>query len=284
MSITERVTSHYGFGSVGATVLDAIEVAGLDTHALQPEDLAPVDEFHTRGRQATEDLAAALGLKAWMHVLDIGAGLGGPARHVTSAVGCRVTGVDLVQEYVDVARVLAQRCDLGARLTFCQGDAVSIPFDDASFDAVMTQHACMNIADKRAVYAEAHRLLRPDSTFGIYDIMQGPGGSPFYPVPWAEDASTSFLTTPREACELLCGAGFDVVSVDDRTDECVQWFDDMRARAGDGARPLGIHLLLGPRFPEIATTLMRNLVERRTIAIQVICRKPDTPNVGAHTS
>ncbi len=274
MSVAQRVSKHYGFGRVRETVLAAVADAGLDPEALRPEDLAPVDEFHTRGREATDDLIRALQLEPEMHVLDLGSGVGGPARHVASVVGCRVTGVDLVDEYVEFARDLGARCGLDARLAFRQGDATRLPFEDASFDAVMTQHACMNIVDKAAVYREAVRLLPPGGRFGLYDLMQGPGGAPFYPVPWARDRSTSFLATLRETRELLNAAGFEIVSISDRTDDCIDWLEAMRRRAASEARPLGIHLLLGAGFPQIAANLLRNLGHRRVSAIQVICRRP----------
>jgi ubiquinone/menaquinone biosynthesis C-methylase UbiE len=273
MSVTQMVSDHYGFGTVRQTVLGALEAPGLRHDALRPDDLAPFDEFHTRGRRATEELVAAMELRPSMHVLDVGSGVGGPARHVADSIGCRVTGLDLVDEYVDLAGALASACGLSDRLTFLQGDATRMPFAGETFDAAYTQHACMNISDKSAVYAEVRRLLRPDAgVFGIYDVMQGPGGTPFFPVPWAKSPRTSFLATPREVRDSLDAAGFDVESVEDRTEECVAWFEEVRAHAASTERPLGIHLLLGPRFPEIAANLMRNLVERRIAAVQVIAR------------
>ena len=238
MNVEQRVAKHYGYGDVAEAVLGAILQSGLDPDRLRPEDLAPVDEFHMRGRDATRELVAAMGLDASLRLLDVGSGLGGPARHVAAEVGCRVTGIDLVDEYVSIASVLSERCGLAERLDFHRGSALAMPFDDGSFDAAMTQHVAMNIADKPALYAEVRRVLRPGARFGIYDILRGPAGEPLFPVPWARDSSTSFLATPDELRELLKGAGFEIVSWADRTQDCLAWFERMVRRASGGAPPI----------------------------------------------
>ena len=238
----DRVAAHYGRGGLAEALDAALETAGLTANRLLPGDLAPVDEFHMGGRTTTRELVDAMGLSSSMHVLDVGCGLGGPARHVAADVGCRVTGLDLVDEYVDVARHLSHRCGLHNQVEFRQGSALELPFEDGSFDAAFTQHACMNIEDKARVYSEVHRVLRPGAAFGVFDAMRGPGGPPRFPVPWAEFADTSFLATPAATSETLVTAGFDVHSVADRTDACIRFFERMRDRPPEVRGPLGLHL------------------------------------------
>jgi len=270
--VERDVAAHYGRGDLATTLLRALRAAGLDAGPIRPEQLARVDEFHMRGRDATTELVTAMALGPEQHVLDVGCGLGGPTRHVAAEVGCPATGVDLVREYVEVARDLTARCGLARTVHFEEGNAYDLPFADGSFDAALTQHACMNIPDKARVYAEVRRVVRAGAPFGVYDAMQGPGGDVAYPVPWAEDASISFLSTPDETCRTLREAGFRVESVEDRTQECLAWLQGMRARAEAGAPALGFHLLLGARFARMAETLVRNLSERRVVGVQVVAR------------
>jgi SAM-dependent methyltransferase len=268
----QNVVDHYGHGQVVATVLEALALHGLDGPTLQPEQLAPIDEFHMRGRAATRELIAALDLAPGVEVLDVGCGLGGAARHFAAEVGCRVTGLDLTPEYVEMAELLGRRCGLEQLLEFRQGNALSMPFADGSFDAAISQHAAMNIADKAQLYREVRRVLRPGATLGIYDVLAGPGGPVKFPVPWAADASSSFLATPDQLRQELTNAGFEVVGFSDRTEVCRTWVDALGANAETGAPKLGFHLLLGDAFPLMAQNMGRNLVERRIAPTQVVCR------------
>ncbi len=274
MSLEQNVAAHYRRGDLGAVILDALSDAGKDVDRLTLEDLAPIDEFHIRGREATLDLGRGLGLAAGMHVLDVGSGLGGPSRHLAAAHGCRITGVDLTDEYCRVAVMLAERVELAGRVDYQQANALAMPFEDAAFDAAYTQHVAMNIPEKTALYGEIARVLKPGGLFGIYDILQGPGGDLYYPVPWAQDASTSFLATPEALRTHLEAAGFEVVGWRDTTAEGRAWFEAMRQRIAEQGPPkLSYHILLGPIFTEMAQNQVRNLAEDRIALAEVICRK-----------
>lgn len=275
MSVEQRVTEHYGRQDLAAEILGALERAGKDLSRLRPDDLASIDEFHIRGREATAELGRALRLDTSTRVLDVGSGLGGPSRHLADLYRCRVVGLDLTEEYCRTATVLADRVGLGGTVEYLQGSALDIPLPDASFDRVYTQHVAMNISDKRRFYAEVARVLKPGGLFGLYDLLEGPGGPVHFPVPWARDPATSFLAAPDELRDLLSGSGFEIIGWRDTSAEGRAWFQQLRERIErDGPPTLGFHLLLGPEFREMARNQVRNLEEQRILPTEVICRKP----------
>ncbi|MBL8446000.1 MAG: methyltransferase domain-containing protein, partial [Zoogloeaceae bacterium] len=248
--------------------------AGKDVDRLTPEDLAPVDQFHIRGRMATLELARAAGLDATQRVLDVGCGVGGTSRCLATEFGCHVTGIDLTDEYCRAAEVLSARTGLSHLVEYRQGDATSLPFDDQSFDVVWTEHVAMNIPDKSRLYSEMHRVLKPGGTLAIYDIFAGPAGPVLFPVPWARTPDTSFLVEPDELRDLLGEAGFTVTDWSDTTEAARTWFVALAEKIRrDGFPPLGFHVLLGGDFQAMAQNQGRNLQEGRIVLGQVVARK-----------
>ncbi len=270
--MAHAVATHYaGDDDLAAAIAARFRQAGKDPGALRAADLAAVDEFHIRGRKATLELAGALGLDAASHLLDIGSGLGGPARTVAEAHGCRVTGLDLTQAFCDAAAAMSGWVGLGDQVAFRQGDATALPFGDASFDAAMTVHAAMNIAAKDRMYAEARRVLKPGSRFGIYDVLQGEGGEVLFPVPWAREPSISHLATPGDMLRLLAAAGFEVETVEDSTEESLAWFEALVNRP---APPVTFQTFLGDDFPAMSRNQVANLRDRRIRTVTYVCRTP----------
>ena len=200
--IDEAVKTHYCRPGLAEAILAALEESGADIQRLSLEELAPIDEFHIRGRAATLELAQAAGIRSTMRVLDIGSGIGGTARCLAKEFGCRVTGIDLTDEYCQVASMLTAKVGLDGLIDYHQGDATNLPFEDNEFDVVWTEHVAMNVPNKRRFYSEMYRVLRPGGALAIYDVLAGPSGPVLFPVPWARTPDTSFLVSPEELREL----------------------------------------------------------------------------------
>ena len=264
-----------GPGGLVAAISSALDAACLDRASLRPADLAPVDEFHIRGRAASLEIVEALGLTGDSQVLDLGSGLGGPARTLAELTGCTVTGVDLTPEFCEAAKALSEWTGMSDRTSFRVGDATATGLPDARFDAAMTVHVAMNISAKPALYAEAFRVLRPGGRFVVYDVLQGEGGDVHFPVPWAADSSTSFLATPEEMRALLPAAGFEIISEVDSSEESLVWFKEMRAGLErDGPPPVTFAAFLGDAFGQMAANQVANLAERRIRTVMFACSRP----------
>ncbi len=272
-TIDRDVAAHYRHGSLEQALVAALAAMGKDPDRLVPADLMGADEFHIGGAQATKDLAAQLALTPAMHLLDLGSGLGAPARTLATLHGCRVTGIDLSDEYVAVATSLTRRMGLADRVAFRCGSAMALPFDAAAFDGVTLLHVGMNIADKRALCAGVHRVLRPGGFFAIYDVMRtGPGALDF-PVPWSSGAETSFLEPPETYRAALTAAGFSIIAERSRAAFAREVFAAQRARqAVSGPPPLGVQIVMGPQAAQKVANLI-GLLDRGVIApMEMIAR------------
>ena len=270
---TDIETFYSGSGNLAAQIRDRLIAAGKNVERLTTADLAAVDEFHIRGRQATLELAERMELTQGCHVLDIGSGLGGAARALAETYDCRVTGIDLTQSFCQAAAEMSDWVGLSDKVRFVRGDATDPPSDVADFDAAMTIHAAMNISRKDALYAGAKKALKPGRIFAVYDVLQGEGGPVVFPVPWARDPAISDLATPEEMRELLTEAGFDLLDEIDSTEESLAWFQKVAARiAKEGPPPVNFSAFLGNDFAEMARNQVRNLGDRRIRTVTYICR------------
>lgn len=270
-----NVQGHYNRQGLYEAILAALEAAGKDIYHLKPEDLAPVDEFHIRGREATRELASQVKLNSNHKVLDLGSGIGGASRFLASEYGCQVIGLDLSDEYCLVAQSLANRLGLASHVSYVQGSALDLPFDDNSFDVVWTQHASMNIADKPKLYAEIGRVLRPNGHFAMYDVLAGPVSPLYYPVPWAYNSSISFLTTPDKLRQLLKANGLNILGWRDTSEIGRVWFKEVAAKKQQqgGSPTLGFNVLLGPDFRVMAQNQILNLNKNRIVLIECVAQK-----------
>ncbi|WP_316153726.1 class I SAM-dependent methyltransferase [Cupriavidus sp. BIC8F] len=273
-AVNEAIKTHYGRSDLAAVILAALEEAGADIQKLSLEELAPIDEFHIRGRAATLELAKAADLRSTKRVLDIGSGIGGTSRCLAKEFGCRVTGIDLTDEYCQVASMLTAMVGLDGLVDYRQGDATNLPFEDNEFDVVWTEHVAMNISDKHRFYSEIYRVLRPGGTLAIYDVLAGASEAVLFPVPWARTPDTSFLVSPDELRDLLRDAGFTITDWKDTTAEAREWFVNLAERIRrEGFPVLGFHLLMGNDFRTMAQNQGRNLEEGRISLGRIISVK-----------
>jgi SAM-dependent methyltransferase len=246
MSIESNVESYYTRGRLEDSILQALTRAGKDLANLTHGDLAALDEFHAGGREATQELAAQMELRPGLHLLDVGSGIGGPARYFAAEHGCRVTGVDLTEEFVLVSRSLTRRTKLDHAVEFLHCSALALPFGTANFDSAYTIHAGMNIADKDGLFREVRRVLKPDGLFAIFDLMRTAEGPIRYPVPWALTDETSFVSHVNDYRNTLTATGFDVIRERRRGAFALEFTQRMMARVAQGGPPaLGLHLLMG---------------------------------------
>src|SRR5262249_4829026 len=270
----EQVSRHYSSGGLIERLRAALAAAGVDPDRPTIEQLAPSAHFQGRGLEATQADAKLVAPTAADHILDVGSGVGGPARYFAQRFGCRVTGVDLTAEFCEVARVLTRAVGLAGRVAFEQGNALAMPFPDASFDGAYSMNVSMNIVDKPRLYREVRRVLKPGAWFVLSEIAQGPGGAPNYPTPWAKTADTSFLTTPEDTRAALAAAGFAVVQARDTAAEAAAFTARVRAMIARAENPPfhAVYLIHGDLAREMAANGARDLAAGKIIPIEILCR------------
>jgi SAM-dependent methyltransferase len=250
MSAEAKVAGHYGRGRLEELILAAVAREGKDPENLTAGDLAAVDEFHVGGLEATQELARQMELRVGLRLLDVGSGIGGPARYFAAEHGCRVTGIDLTEEFVRVAGSLTRRTKLDGLVEFRLGSALELPFGAGTFDRAYMIHVGMNIADKAGIFREARRVLKAAGLFTIFDIVRIGDGAIKYPVPWALSEETSFVRAAEEYRNALQNAGFQIVQERGRGPFAIEFTERMMARMAQGGPPaLGLHLLMGEKAP-----------------------------------
>ena len=273
MSSEAQVAKHYTRGRLEETILRALAESGKDPQTLAPTDLAPVDEFHVGGLASTEELAARMELRPDLHLLDVGCGLGGPARYFASEHSCRVAGVDLSEEFVQVARSLTRLVKLDHLVEFRQSSALHLPFDSRVFDRAYMIHVGMNISDKAAAYREARRVLKTGGLFVVFDIMRIADGPIRYPVPWAMSQDTSFVADVIGYRNAMQIAGFRITQERSRRAFAIDFTERTIARMAQTAPPaLGLHLLLGDKMPQMANNILAMMQEGLLEPVELFAR------------
>jgi ubiquinone/menaquinone biosynthesis C-methylase UbiE len=273
--VNSNVADHYARSELVAAIRDGLARLGKTESTVTAEDLAPVDEFHIGGRAATKELAQQLALSASDRVLDIGCGLGGPARQIAAQYGCHVTGIDLTRDYVEAGNVLSGWLRLEERVSLQHGDALALPFADGSFTAAYMFHVGMNIADKHALFAEVVRVLRAGARLAIYDVMRTGDGELSYPLPWASTAETNAIVSPRRYRDALSVAGFEIVSERGRREVALEYFARQRAQTAVGPAALGVHTLMGARRPEMVRNMSESISNGHIAPVVMIAKKQE---------
>ncbi len=266
LSTTSGIEAQYSRSDLRARITDALQAGGKDLDRLSINDLGQIDEFHVRGRAATTGLADLAAIQAEDELLDVGAGLGGPARLLAQNYGCHVTTVDLSADYCETAQWLNHATGLSERITVVHADALNLPFLDGSFDVVWSQHAQMNIADKRRFYREARRVLKDGGRLAIWDIIAGPVQPIHFPVPWADTPDISFLAQSDALRQILQEAKFEITAWNDLT---TQTIESLRAQMAAPEGQAGLQTYV-PNFPAKTANLLLNLEEQRIRMLQAV--------------
>lgn len=275
MTTIDDIASHYSRGTLMERLRAALAAEDIDPDRPTIESLGAFDHFHGRGVEATEELANLLSISAQDHILDIGSGIGGPARYLARRFGCRITGIDLTPEFCEVARLLTRATGLDDRVAFDQGDALRMQFADQSFDGAYSMNVSMNIADKPALYREIHRVLRGGAWLVLSEIARGSGSEPDYPTPWVKTRETSFLSTPAQTHQALEATGFEIIRLRETIREALDFNVRSRAMVERGEKPphRAVWLIHGDLSAEMAANTGRGLAEARLLPIEIMCRK-----------
>jgi sarcosine/dimethylglycine N-methyltransferase len=258
--VIDDVRDHYRATGLTGRLKAALTAFGPEDQLLTPQQLSALDQFHSRGIVATDELASLAGISADMLVLDVGSGVGGPARFLAATYGCRVVGVDLSEPFVEAARYLTERTGQSGQVSFETASALELPFDNGHFDRVLLQHVAMNIFDRARLYREIRRALKSGGKFATFDVVLN-GGDPHYPVPWAGTPATSFLLTADATREAIESAGFRTLAWQDDTEAAKAWIAQLRASGPPPSPNLGV--VMGPEFAQLSANLGRNLLEDR---------------------
>jgi ubiquinone/menaquinone biosynthesis C-methylase UbiE len=270
-----QVEKHYASAGISARVLTALRNVNGPDVPITPDTLAPIDHFHGKGVIATQELAAVLQPQASDHLLDIGCGIGGPARWIAAKYGCRVTGVDLTPEFCVAARELNILTGLADRVEILHASALALPVSDDSFDRAYSQAVLMNISDKWGVFREALRVRRSGGSLALSLAGAGSAGEPYSPLPWATTTAISFLATPDEIRRDLLVAGFQIVFVRDMgAAHAAALAPVLKQLETEGLPPLGEHVVTGEIAKEWRINWMRSAAEGRLSMIEALARKP----------
>lgn len=271
MSSEAMVVGHYARSDLLTAITDALQEMGKTPETVTIDDLGPADEFHIGGRAATGHLLDQLELPAGSHLLDVGCGIGGPARFVSSRVD-RITGIDLTPEYIETGNALNGWLGLADRIELRVGSALDIDVEDATFDGGYMIHVGMNIDDKSALLREVARVLRPGAMFGIYDVMRMTAGDLVHPVPWATEAATGHVAEPERYRQAATDAGLTVVSENNRREAAERFFEGAAARQNPS--PLGLQLLMGPTVGEKVKNMVANIRSGLIAPVEMVLQRP----------
>ena len=272
----KHIHSYYSPNDLYNKIIEGLNKLGKDLSKITLDDLQPVDEFHIRGDVATKELINLSAFTPDMHILDVGCGIGGSTRRLAHETGCCVTGIDLSDEYIDTAQRLTQLLNMQERVKFHATSALALPFDDNSFDGVWSLQMNMNVEDKLSWLKETYRVLKPGARAVLYEVCGNKNSPPYFPVPWAQDSSMSFLVPPESFRADITAAGFDITVWNDKTDLAQKAFANAKEPVGKPNLPvLGVYLLVGNDIQTKAYNLHRNLDEERVSLIETVAVKPN---------
>lgn len=270
----KHIHSYYSPNDLYNKIIKGLDNLGKDLSSLELDDLQPVDEFHIRGDIATKELIKLANFSPDMHIIDVGCGVGGSTRRLSHETGCNVTGIDLSDEYIDAAERLTKLLNMEERVKFHATSALELPYEDNTFDGAWSIQMNMNVEDKLGWLKEMHRVIKPGSRAILYEVCGNKNTPVYFPVPWAQDSSMSFLVPQEPFRDLITAAGFDIEVWNEKTDLAQQAFSQMTEPKGEPNLPeLGVHMLVGDDILTKAYNLHRNLDDERVSLIETAAVK-----------
>ena len=259
--MTNSVAQHYGNDGIVPRIVSALADAGFDTNDLEPDVFAGADEFHIGGRKGSEFVAKALDIESGQQLLDIGSGIGGPARFIANTLDVIVEGIDLTPEFVEAAVEITEMVGMTEQVSFQVGSATSIPFDDDTFDASTMLHVGMNIPDKGLLFSEMARVTKPDGSIVVYDVMRTGEDDLVFPMPWSSSSEYSFVDTVDAYVKAAENAGLELLTVDDHAEMALSFFSNPPSEPP----PVNLGHLMGTGMPEMVANA-GNAIKSGTIS------------------
>ncbi|MFX1525805.1 MAG: SAM-dependent methyltransferase [Promethearchaeota archaeon] len=273
MTYREVINNQYSRSNLGTKIIHALEAEGLTDSKSILKSLASIEDIHTRGRLATIELAQEIGIEEQMKVLDIGCGIGGPARAIAGKFRCSVIGIDLCKEYCQAAESLNKITGFDNKIKIIEGNILDTVFDNKSFDIILIQHVVVNIKKKQRLFAQIHKILKPNGKLAIYEICAGTNSPVIYPVVWADDSSLDHLISPHELRQIIISTGFNELMWKDETEKVIESYDIIRVNKGKNPTTTINYGLVIPNFVQKGRNIIRNLKEGRIVVFKGIFTK-----------
>ena len=274
----QQVAAHWAKLSVtydGA--VKALKEKGVNPEQATADDLHAVDMIHMGGLAATDTLAELARVRAGHHVLDVGAGVGGPARRIARKYGARVKGVELSEPMRQTAAALTALVRLQDQVKFMHGSALMLPFEDGAFDVLVMQHVAMQIAEKDQLFGECARVLRPGGVLALHEIFEGDGSAPQFPLAWATDPAMSSLEQLDACTSRLAKLGLTAGPFVDQSEAGRQYhaasIETRRKALAQQQGAEGLSVEATDTRLKTSISMERNLRERRLLVGMMVCHK-----------
>ena len=261
-------------GNLHLRVREAMIEANLIDKKLEIEDLFPIDQYHARGIAATVDLGKRMPISKGNKILDIGCGLGGPARYYAKKFECFITGIDITPSFIELGNEFNQLTSMSNKIDLKVGNGEILELEDNTFDGAYSQHVTMNVAQRDRFFSEAYRVLKKESFFAFTEHGLGPIGEPIFPLPWANTESMSYLLTPNETILLLNEVGFYDIEIIETGDKYMSGYEKLVNQTNTKKTPiLGIHVIGGTSMKERSINSLNSIKEKRTFPFEILCKK-----------
>ena len=269
----DKVVEHYEINTLYESILKGLSDSGVDLNNVSADQLSAADEFHIGGTEATGFVGDKFENLKGVKVLDVGCGIGGPARFIARHMSCSVTGIDLTPSFIKTGNALTELVGLDNSVELVEGDASGLPFQEQSFDAAYMIHVGMNISDKNSTFKSVNKVLKSGALFVIYDVMKTQEKTIKFPVPWADKAEGSAVESVDSYSRGLAASGFSILSSEVKRDFAIDYFEKMMNRMEGGPSPLGLHLIMGANTGEKVQNVYQQIVGGLLAPVLMVAKK-----------